>query len=101
MSYNGECKLPRYAIHRMKMSWYKLSSDHLMSFDSPIQIGKELEYDIQFGRIVDAQTPLQVLKTSLDERKKYASTSIPLKRRNQNAEQGHAIFDSCEMRFKP
>ncbi|KAH0672748.1 hypothetical protein KY290_024973 [Solanum tuberosum] len=73
----------------------------IQSFDSPIQIGKELEYGIQFGRIVDAQTPLQVLKTSLDEWNKDASTSIPLKRSNQNTEHVHAIFDSCDMRFKP
>ncbi|KAK4716350.1 hypothetical protein R3W88_014688 [Solanum pinnatisectum] len=101
MSYDGEWKLPRYTIHRMNRSWSKLSSDHLMSFDSLIQIGKELEYGIQSGRNIDAETPLQVLKSLLDERNKDASTSIPLKRSNHNTKQVHAIFDSCYMCFKP
>ncbi|KAG5570792.1 hypothetical protein H5410_060558 [Solanum commersonii] len=42
-----------------------------------------------------------VLKNPSDERIKNVSTSIPLKPRNQNTEQVHAIFDSCNMRFKP
>ncbi|KAK4726853.1 hypothetical protein R3W88_031770 [Solanum pinnatisectum] len=68
----------------------------IQSFDSLIRIGKELEYGIQSGRIVDAQTPLQT-----DERYKDSSISIPLKQSNQNTEQVHAVFDSCDMRFKP
>ena len=37
------------------------------SFNGRIRIGKELEYGIQSGRIVDAQSPIQVLKNSLEE----------------------------------
>ncbi|KAG5606629.1 hypothetical protein H5410_028121 [Solanum commersonii] len=65
-----------------------------------IRIEKELEYDIQSGRIVDEQIHFQVLKNPSDERSKNVST-IPLKPSNQNTEQVHAIFDSYDMRFKP
>ncbi|KAK4717895.1 hypothetical protein R3W88_016233 [Solanum pinnatisectum] len=68
----------------------------IQSFDSLIRIGKELEYGIQSGRIVDARTPLQT-----DERYKDSSTSISLKQSNQKTEQVYAIFDSYGTRFKP
>ncbi|KAG5630028.1 hypothetical protein H5410_001745 [Solanum commersonii] len=41
-----------------------------------------------------------ILKNPSDKKSKNVST-IPLKPRNQNIEQVHAIFDSCDMRFKP
>ena len=66
----------------------------IQSFDSLIRIGKELEYGIQSGRIVDTQIPFQVLKDSLDERNEDASTYIPPKQRNQNIGQIHAILES-------
>ncbi|KAG5580456.1 hypothetical protein H5410_051083 [Solanum commersonii] len=72
----------------------------IQSFDSQIQIAKELDYGIQSGRIIDEQIPLQVLKNSSDERGKNVSTTIPLKQSNQKTEQVHAIFDSAGMRFK-
>ncbi|KAG5585799.1 hypothetical protein H5410_046233 [Solanum commersonii] len=53
------------------------------------------------GRIVDEQIHFQVLKNPLDEKSKNASTFVPPKQSNQNTEQVHAIFDSCNMRFKP
>ncbi|KAK4709658.1 hypothetical protein R3W88_004171 [Solanum pinnatisectum] len=52
-------------------------------------------------RSLDGNTTKLFLKNSLDERNIDASTSIPLKQSNQNTEQIHAIFDSCDMRFKP
>ncbi|KAH0743096.1 hypothetical protein KY290_031089 [Solanum tuberosum] len=73
----------------------------IQSFDSLIRIGKELEYGIQSGRIIDEQIHFQVLKNPSDERSKNVSTTIPLKQNNQNTEQVHAIFDSSGMRFKP
>ncbi|KAH0776348.1 hypothetical protein KY290_007759 [Solanum tuberosum] len=91
MSYDGEWKLPRYVAYRMKKSWSKLSSNHLM----------ELEYGIQSGRIIDEQIPIQVLKNPSHERIKNVSITIPLKQSNQNTEQVHAIFDSGGIRLKP
>ncbi|KAH0661490.1 hypothetical protein KY284_026421 [Solanum tuberosum] len=73
----------------------------IQSFDSLIRIGKELEYGIQSGRIVDEQIHFQVLKNPLGERSKNLSTSLPLKPNNQNTRQVHDIFDSSGMRFKP
>ncbi|KAH0669444.1 hypothetical protein KY285_023606 [Solanum tuberosum] len=72
----------------------------IQSFDSLIRIGKELEYGIQSGRIIDEQIHFQVLKNRSDEKSKNVSTTIPLKQNNQNTEQVHAIFDSCGSRFK-
>ncbi|KAG5586303.1 hypothetical protein H5410_046737 [Solanum commersonii] len=75
MSYDGERKLSKYVIHRIMRSWSKTLS---RSFN---------EYGIQSRRIIDEPTHLQVLKNSLDERNKDASTSILLKQSNQNTEQ--------------
>ncbi|KAG5614833.1 hypothetical protein H5410_014657 [Solanum commersonii] len=73
----------------------------IQSFDSLIRIGKELEYGIQSRRSIDEQIHFQVLQNPLDEKSKNASTFVPSKQNNQNTEQVHAIFDSCDMRFKP
>ncbi|KAH0665177.1 hypothetical protein KY290_027456 [Solanum tuberosum] len=73
----------------------------IQSFDSLIRIGKELEYGIQSGRIVDEQIHFRVLKNPSGERSKNLSTALPLKPNNQNTRQVHAIFDSSGMRFKP
>ncbi|KAG5611331.1 hypothetical protein H5410_022612 [Solanum commersonii] len=73
----------------------------IQSFDSLIRIGKELEYDIQSGRIVNKQIHFQVLKNPLDEKSRNASTFVPPKQSNQNTEQVHAIFNLCNMHFKP
>ncbi|KAK4709714.1 hypothetical protein R3W88_004227 [Solanum pinnatisectum] len=92
-----EEELVQTLIRSLDGIYYKtLFFTGIQSFDSLIRIGKELEYGIQSGRIIDARTPLQT-----DERYKDSSTSIPLKQSNQNTEQVHAIFDSCDMRFKP
>ncbi|KAH0668333.1 hypothetical protein KY285_029539 [Solanum tuberosum] len=91
ISYDGEWKLPGYVIYRMKKSWSKLSSDHLM----------ELEYGIQSGRIVEEQIHFQVLKNPSGERGKNLSTFLPLKPNNQNTRQVHVIFYSSGIRFKP
>ncbi|KAG5590726.1 hypothetical protein H5410_041240 [Solanum commersonii] len=68
---------------------------------SGISLHLELEYDIQFGRIIDEQIHFKVLKNTLDEKRKNASTFVPPKQNNQNTEQLHAIFDSSVIRFKP
>jgi len=73
----------------------------IQSFDSLIRIGKELEYGIQSGRIINEQIHFQVLKNPLDEKSKNASTFVPPNQSNQNTKQVHAIFYSCDIRFKP
>ena len=88
-----EEELVQTLIRSLEGIYYKtLFFAGIQSFDSLIRIGKELEYNIQSGRITHTQIPLQVLKKSLDERNKDASTYIPLKQRNQNIEKIHAIL---------
>ncbi|KAK4731550.1 hypothetical protein R3W88_024538 [Solanum pinnatisectum] len=97
-----EVELVQTLIKSLDGIYYKiLSFAGIQSFDSVIRIGKELEYGIQSGRIVDAQTLFQVLKNPSDERSKNVSTTIHMKQSNQSTKQVHAIFDSCGMRFKP
>ncbi|KAG5606910.1 hypothetical protein H5410_028402 [Solanum commersonii] len=97
----NEEELVQTLIRSLDGIYYKtLYFASIQSFDSLIRIGKELEYGIQSGRIIDEQIHFQVLKNSSDKRSKNVST-IPLKPSNQNTKQVHAIFDSCDMRFKP
>ncbi|KAH0644608.1 hypothetical protein KY284_032492 [Solanum tuberosum] len=98
----NEEELVQTLIRSLAGIYYKtLYFTGIQSFDSLIRIGKELEYGIQSGRIVDEQIHFQVLKNPSDERSKNVSISIPLKPSNQNTGQVHAIFYSCDMRFKP
>uniref|UniRef100_M1DGM9 Uncharacterized protein n=1 Tax=Solanum tuberosum TaxID=4113 RepID=M1DGM9_SOLTU len=97
----NEEELVQTLIRSLGVYYKTLYFAGIQSFDSLIRIGKELEYGIKYGRIVDEQIHLQVLKSPSDERSKNVSTSIPLKPKNQNTEQVHAIFDSSGMRFKP
>ncbi|KEH17243.1 hypothetical protein MTR_0030s0400 [Medicago truncatula] len=89
-----EEELVQTLIRSLEGIYYKtLFFAGIPSFNNLIRIGKELEYNIQSGRITHTQIPLQVLKKSLDERNKDASTYIPPKQRNQNIEQVHAILE--------
>ncbi|KAH0699088.1 hypothetical protein KY284_013305 [Solanum tuberosum] len=98
----NEEELVQTLIRSLDGIYYKtLYFTGIQSFDSLIRIGKELEYGIQSGRIIDEQIHFQVLKNPSDERSKNVSTTIPLKQSNQNTEQVHAIFDSSGMRFNP
>jgi len=98
----NEEELVQTLIRSLDGVYYKtLYFASIQSFDSLIRIGKELEYGILSGKIIDEQGHFQVLKNSLDEKNKDASTFVPPKQNNQNTEQVHAIFDSSGMRFKP
>ncbi|KAK4716321.1 hypothetical protein R3W88_014659 [Solanum pinnatisectum] len=98
----NEEELVQTLIRSLNGIYYKtLYFAGIQSFDSLIQIRKELEYGIQSGRIIDKQIHFQVLKNPSDEKSKNISTTIPLKQNNQNTEQVHAIFDSCGTGFKP
>nr|XP_010313566.1 uncharacterized protein LOC104644792 [Solanum lycopersicum] len=89
-----EEELVQTLIRSLEGIYYKtLFFAGIQGFDSLIRIGKELEYGIQSGRIVDTQIPFQVLKDSLDEKNEDASTYILPKQRNQNIEQIHAILE--------
>ncbi|KAH0665176.1 hypothetical protein KY290_027455 [Solanum tuberosum] len=98
----NEEELVQTLIRSLNGIYYKtLYFAVIQSFDSLIRFGKELEYGIQSGRIVDEQIHFQVLKNPSGERSKNLSTAFPLKPNNQNTRQVHAIFDSSGIRFKP
>ncbi|KAH0776345.1 hypothetical protein KY290_007756 [Solanum tuberosum] len=98
----NEEELVQTLIRSFDCIYYKtLYFTGIQSFDSLIPNGKELEYGIQSGRIIDEQIPLQVLKNLSHERIKNVSITIPLKQSNQSTEQVHAIFYSGGIRLKP
>ncbi|KAH0672582.1 hypothetical protein KY290_024813 [Solanum tuberosum] len=83
----NEEELVQSLIRSLDGIYYKtLYFAGIQSFDNLIRIGKEWEYGIQSGRIIDEQIHFQVLKNRSDEKNKNVSTTIPQKQNNQNTE---------------